>query len=156
MTSITRTKDGVPGWNGEPSTEYKAAARLYVASTKVELRYTCGLKLAAELGGSARTAIIGQKSSWLQEPQGAEKLLSHLQKVIEEPALPEVGNFMRQYFRVLRRRKGESMTSIVKNTRRCAGLLEGCCESMEEEGFVAPRHQAISARRPATGWKKAV
>ena len=113
-SSVTRTKEGVPGWSGEPSSwaEYKTAARLYVASTKYEARYTCGPRLAAELSGAAKTAIMGQRSTWLSEPNGAEKLLKHLQQTIGEPALPEVGNFMRQYFRVLRRRRGETMTAF--------------------------------------------
>ena len=82
--------------------------RIQDGNPKVELRYTCGPRLAAELGGAARTVIQGQKSTWLSEANGAEKLLKHLQHTIGEPALPEVGNFMRQYFRVLRHRKGES------------------------------------------------
>ena len=114
MASISKNKEGVPSWNGEPSLwgEYRSAARLFVASTKYELRYTCGPKLASELTGSAKTAVMGQKSSWLSDPQGAERLLKHLQKVIGEPALPEVGNFMRQYFKVLRRKQGETMSSF--------------------------------------------
>ena len=103
---ITRTKDGAPGWSGDPASwsEYKTA------STKVELRYTCGPRLAAELGGAAKTAI--QRSTWLSESNGAEKLLKHLQQSLGEPPLPEVANHMRQYFRVLRRRKGEAMTAF--------------------------------------------
>lgn len=98
--TVTRTKDGVPGWSGEPATwlEFKQAARLYVASTKYENRYTCGPRIAAELTGAAKKAIMGKKSSWLSDPQGTEMLLQHLQNVVGEPALPEVGNFMRQYF----------------------------------------------------------
>lgn len=105
---------GSLGWNGDPSTwlEFKQAARLYVASTTFDKRYTCGPRVAAELSGSAKTSILGKKSSWLSEPGGTETLLQFLQTMIGEPALPEVGNFMRQYFRVLKRKKGESMSSF--------------------------------------------
>ena len=134
---MTRNKEGVPSWNGEPGTwsEYKTAARLYVASTKIELRYTCGPRLAAELGGAARTAIQGQKSTWLSEANGAEKLLKHLQHTIGEPALPEVGNFMRQYFRVLRRRKGESMTAFcVRHREEYDRMCRALGRMMKENG----------------------
>ena len=134
--TVTRTKDGVPGWNGDPSTwlEFKQAARLYVASTKVESRYTCGPKIAAELVGAAKTAIMGKKSSWLSEATGAETLLKHLHGAIGEPALPEVGNFMRQYFKTLRRQRGESMTSFCVRHREeyekmCRSLARMCKEN---------------------------
>ena len=111
---MTRNRDGVPGWSGDPSTwlEFKQAARLYVASTTVDRRYTCGPRVAAELSGAAKTAILGKKSSWLSDSNGTETLLQFLQTMIGEPALPEVGNFMRQYFRVLKRKRGESMSSF--------------------------------------------
>lgn len=35
--------------------------------------------------------------------------MSYLQSAIGEPALPEVGNFIRQYFKILKRKRGESM-----------------------------------------------
>ena len=136
-STVTRNKEGVPSWSGEPSswTEYKTAARLYVASTKHELRYTCGPRLAAELGGAAKTAIQGQKSTWLSEPNGAEKLLRHLQTAIGEPALPEVANFMRQYFRVLRRRKGESMTAFcVRHREEYDRMCRALGRMMRENG----------------------
>ena len=86
--TVIRSKDGVSGWGGEPGawSEYRAAARLYVASTKYELRYTCGPRLAAEVTGAARTAIQGQGASWLGGHNGAEVLLRHLQTTIAEDA----------------------------------------------------------------------
>lgn len=57
---------------------------------------------------------MGKRASWLSEAQGTE-VLQHLQ-VVGEPALPEVGNFMRQYFRVLRK-KGESMSAYCVRQR---------------------------------------
>ena len=112
--TVTRTRDGVPGWSGDPSTwlAFKQSAKLFVASTKYENRYTCGPKIAAELTGAAKTAITGKKSSWLSDESGAEKLLNYLQTTIGEPALPEVGNFTRQYFKVLRRKRGEATSAF--------------------------------------------
>ena len=136
--SLSRNKDGVPSWGGEPSTweEYRAAARLYVASTKKELRYTCGPRLAAELSGAARTAIQGQRSTWLSEANGAEKLLKHLQGAIAEPALPEVGNVMRQYFRVLKRKKGESMTAFcVRHREEYDRMCRALGRMLREQGM---------------------
>ena len=150
MSTVTRNRDGVPGWGGEPSSwsEYKAAARLYVASTKVELRYTCGPRLAAELTGAARTAIQGQKSTWLSGHNGAETLLRHLQQTIAEPALPEVGNFMRQYFRVLRRKKGESMTAFcVRHREEYDRMCRSLGRMLREHGQVPPQQTSRQTAR---------
>ena len=109
-SSLTRTKDGVPGWNGDPSTwlEFKQAARLYVASTKIESRYTCGSKIAAELSGAAKTAIMGKKLHWLSEASGVETLLKHLQETIGEPAQ---GTSLWQGLKMLFELIGETMPS---------------------------------------------
>ena len=127
--SVSRNREGVPGWNGDPSSwlEFKQAARLFVASTKYENRYTCGPKIAAELTGAAKTAITGKRSTWLSEPQGAERLLDFLQQTIGEPALPEVGNYMRQYFKVLRRKRGEAMSAFCVRHRE---EYERMCRSL--------------------------
>lgn len=135
--TVSRTKDGVPGWTGDPSTwqEYKQAARLYVASTKLETRYTCGPRLAAELSGAARTAISGKRAQWLSDSQGAETLLSHLQSAIGEPALPEVGNFMRQYFKILKRKRGESMSSFcVRHREEYERMCRALARMLREQG----------------------
>ena len=135
-SSLTRTKDGVPGWNGDPSTwlEFKQAARLYVASTKIESRYTCGPKVAAELSGAAKTAIMGKKSHWLSEASGVETLLKHLQETIGEPALPEVGNFLRLYFKTLRRQRGESMTAFcVRHREEYEKMCRSLARMMKEQ-----------------------
>ena len=153
-TTVTRNKDGVPGWGGEPSSwnEYKAAARLYVASTKFELRYTCGPRLAAELTGAARTAIQGQRSTWLSSASGAEVLLRHLQDAIGEPALPEVGNFMRQYFRVLRRKKGESMTSFcVRHREEYDRMCRSLGRMLRENGDKKSKQWSQVPRGSGTG-----
>ena len=153
-SSVTRTKDGVPGWNGDPSTwlEFKQAARLYVASTKIESRYTCGPKIAAELSGAAKTAIMGKKAHWLSDASGVETLLKHLQVTIGEPALPEVGNFLRLYFKTLRRQKGESMTAFCVRHRE---EYEKMCRSLarmikEQKKDMNLRSSAMPSSSQAT------
>ena len=146
--TITRTKDGVPGWNGDPASWLEF--RQFVASTKFEARYTCGPKIAAELTGAARTAIMGKKSSWLSEEQGTETLLQHLQKTIGEPALPEVGNFLRQYFKVLKRQKGESMTAFCvrhrdEYERMCRALARMLKEQKQEVKSTMPSSSQSAA-----------
>ena len=146
--TVTRTRDGVPGWSGDPSTwlEFKQSARLFVASTKYENRYTCGPKIAAELTGAAKTAITGKKSSWLSDESGAEKLLNYLQTTIGEPALPEVGNFMRQYFKVLRRKRGEAMSAFCVRHRE---EYERMCRSLAR---MVKEHKSLkqTMQRPTT------
>ena len=139
---MSRNREGVPGWNGDPSSwlEFKQAARLFVASTKYENRYTCGPKIAAELTGAAKTAITGKRSTWLSEPQGAERLLEFLQQSIGEPALPEVGNYMRQYFKVLRRRRGEAMSAFCVRHRE---EYERMCDRLREWSRRMRRGRAL-------------
>lgn len=148
--TVTRTRDGVPGWSGDPSTwlEFKQAARLYVASTKVENRYTCGPKIAAELTGAAKTAITGKKSTWLSDASGAETLLQYLQSTIGEPALPEVGNFMRQYFKVLKRKRGEAMTAFCVRHRE---EYERMCRSLAR--MVREHKQGHGKKAASVGTK---
>ena len=112
--TVGRTRDGVPTWSGEPATweEYRRAALLYVQATKWESRYLCGPRLAAELSGAAKAAVTNKKASWLASDDGVQRLLRHLQEVVSEPVLPEVGNALRGYFKTLRRKRGETITSF--------------------------------------------
>ena len=116
---VGRGKDGVPTWDGEPASwpEYRRAALLYLEGTKWENRYLCGPRLAAELTGSARSSIANKRPAWLSSSDGVHKLLRHLQGAISEPVLPEVGNALRTYFRQLRRKRGETMTSFTVRHR---------------------------------------
>ena len=93
-------------------TTYRRSALLFVESTKWENRYLCGPRLASELTGPAKASIASKKPTWLSHENGVARLLKHLQEVISEPILPEVGNALRSYFRTLRRKKGETITSF--------------------------------------------
>ena len=116
---VGRGKDNVPTWDGEPASwpEFRRAALLYLESTKWENRYLCGPRLAAELTGSAKSSIANKRPAWLSSSDGVHKLLRHLQGAVSEPVLPEVGNALRTYFRQLRRKRGETMTSFTVRHR---------------------------------------
>ena len=111
---VGKSREGVPTWDGDPSTwtTYRRSALLFVESTKWENRYLCGPRLASELTGPAKASIASKKPTWLSHENGVARLLKHLQEVISEPILPEVGNALRSYFRTLRRKRGETMTSF--------------------------------------------
>ena len=111
---MTKGKDNIPSWDGNPAswTEYRKAAYLYEETVKWENRYLCGPRLAAELSGAAKAAISNKKRGWLSREDGVEKLMKCLKEAMSEPALPEIANQLRAYFKVLRRRRGESMAAF--------------------------------------------
>ena len=76
--TVSKGKDGIPGWDGNPSTwsEYKSAAFLYEDTVKWENRYLCGPRLAAELSGAAKAAIGNKKRGWLSRSDGVEKFIA--------------------------------------------------------------------------------
>ena len=150
--TVSKSRDGVPTWDGSPSTwaEYRRAALLYVQTTKWENRYLCGPRLAAELSGPAKASIANKRASWLSNEQGVDRLLRHLQEVISEPILPEVGNALRSYFRQLRRRKGETMTAFCVRHRE---EYEKACRALtrmlgsRKSGLRADTLATTSSRR---------
>ena len=111
---VGRSREGIPTWNCDPATwaEYRRAALLFVETTKWSNRYLCGPRLASELTGPAKASIVSKKSTWLSHENGVSRLLKHLEQAISQPVLPEVGNALRTYFKSLRRKQGESMTSF--------------------------------------------
>ena len=73
---------------------------------QVENRYLCGPRLASELTGAAKAAIANKRRGWLSIPDGVGKLLKCLREMMSEPALPEIANQLRAYFKLLRRKRG--------------------------------------------------
>ena len=65
--TITRSKHGVPQWDGDPATiaEFKDEALLYEATVKRSERETVVPRLCAELTGQAKAAIKEAPSSEL-------------------------------------------------------------------------------------------
>ena len=147
--TVTRNRDGIPSWNGDSTSwlEYRRAALLYVETTKWESRYLCGPRLASELTGPARTSIANKKPSWLSTPEGVNRLLLHLQNAISEPVLPEVGNTLRAYFKHLRRRKGETMTSFCVRHRE---EYDRVCRALSR----MVKTQQADAQKPMRGQRR--
>ena len=155
--TVTRSRDGVPGWNGDPSSwlEYRRAALWYVEATKWENRYLCGPRLATELSGSARASIANKKPQWLSHEQGVHRLLKHLQVTISEPVLPEVGNALRAYFRQLKRKRGESMTAFCVRHREEYEKVCKALSRMLHERPLPPRQPHDSSSRRASWFRAA-
>ena len=107
VMTVTRGEDGVPSWDGNPSTwtEYRRAAYMYEETVKWENRYLCGPRLASELTGAAKATIANKRRGWLSIPDGVGKLLKCLREMMSEPALPEIANQVRAYFKLLRRER---------------------------------------------------
>ena len=63
MTEISRSKDGVPIWNGEAGTfqEFEETALIWEQSIAMNKRYLCGPKLIAELTGAAKRLVAGKR-----------------------------------------------------------------------------------------------
>ena len=161
--TVTKSKDGTPAWDGTPSTwsEYRRAAYMYEETVKWESRYLCGPRLAAELTGAARTAIANKKRGWLSSQDGVGKLLRCLKETMSEPALPEISNQPKTYFKLLRRRRGESMVSFCvrhreEYARTCKALTRVMREQkslpdMTSQAWHSGRRQSVSTARPSTG-----
>ncbi|CAK9089508.1 Copia protein [Durusdinium trenchii] len=161
--TVTKSKDGIPAWDGTPSTwsEYRRAAYMYEETVKWESRYLCGPRLAAELTGAARTAIANKKRGWLSSQDGVGKLLRCLKETMSEPALPEISNQLKTYFKLLRRRRGESMVSFCvrhreEYARTCKALTRVMQEQkslpdMTSQAWHSGRRQSVSTARPSTG-----
>ena len=62
MSGTGRAKDGVPSWDGNPTSyqEYEESALLWEQSVAMQKRYLCGPRLAAELTGAAKRLVAGR------------------------------------------------------------------------------------------------
>lgn len=127
---------------------------MYEDTVKWESRYLCGPRLASELTGAAKAAISNKKRGWLSTTNGVAKLLNCLRETMSEPALPEIANQLRTYFRLFRRRKGEAMTAFCARhreeyARTCKALTRVMREqqTLQHQG----RHAWRSGRVGGTG-----
>eukprot|EP00439_Symbiodinium_sp_Y106_P036330 s3080_g4.t1 len=110
-----RTREGVPIWDGDPSTftEFSETARLYEQSVAFHKRAQVGPRVASELTGAARRQVTGQPPEWLSFAGGLERLLTHLRQGLGQPRIVEVTENLGKYFRQSRRRAGESINEYV-------------------------------------------
>ena len=154
---MTRGKDNIPGWDGSPATwdEYRRAAFAYEETVKYENRYLCGPRLATELSGAAKAAISNKRRGWLSYVDGVERLVQCLRQTMSEPALPEIANQLRQYFKLLRRKSGETMTAFcVRHREEYVRTCKALTRVLREEKSL--QHQApnawSSSRRSSQSW----
>ena len=77
--SVSKNKEGVPQWNGDPSLfqSYEEAALTWEQGVAVEKRYLCGPRLQGELQGPAKRLVIGKSPSWLSYNGGVAELMNH-------------------------------------------------------------------------------
>ena len=137
-SEVTRSKDGVPQWNGDASTyqEYEEQALQWEQSIPYHKRYLAGPKLVAELSGPARKHVTGKRPQWLSFNGGVQHLLEHLRECLGRPTIPELTEFLNRYFRQSRRKKFETMnTYITRKTDRARQALA------RVQKFYGQRHQ---------------
>jgi hypothetical protein len=152
---LTKNKDGVPHWDGDPSEfeEFQEECYKYEETVKLQDRYLVGPRIAAGLTGQASTAINGKKRGWLSTPKGVDKLVDFLNKAINKPALPDVGQHMSKLFYAIKRKRGEGMTPFCirhrdhyEKTRRALAkvLRERDAHLQEKEQELTRRASKLS------------
>ena len=114
-TSGSRTRDGIPLWDGDPGTfiEFSESARLYEQSVAFHKRAQVGPRIASELSGAARRQVMGMPTEWLSFPGGLERLLEHLRQGLGQPRIVEVTEYLGKYFKQSKRRAGESINEYI-------------------------------------------
>ena len=112
---ISRSKDGVPQWDGDSASfsRFEEEALLWQESIAWQKRYMCGPKLIAELSGAAKRMIIDKPANWVSFNGGVELLLGHLRECLGRPQVTELTEYLNQYFRNSRRKPGETINSYV-------------------------------------------
>ena len=113
--AIQRNRDGVPVWNGEPSSleEFTEACLRYEQTVVKEKRYLCGPRIASELRGPAKRVLLGKQADWLSFDGGVRKLIETLRQGRGQPMVPEMSELLMKYFKGTKRVKGESMGDYV-------------------------------------------
>ena len=117
--SATKTRDGVPSWDGSAETfqTYCESALLYEQMTPYHKRYLVAPRLQNELQGAAKRLTIGQAPDWVCFEGGVQHLLDHLRRSLGRPQVPELTDLLSKYFKNSRRRPGELMGDYI--TRTC-------------------------------------
>lgn len=140
-SEVTRSKDGVPQWNGDASTyqEYEEQALQWEQSIPYHKRYLAGPKLVAELSGPARKHVTGKRPQWLSFNGGVQHLLEHLRECLGRPTIPELTEFLNRYFRQSRRKKFETMNTYI--TRKTEVYHRARQALARVQKFYGQRHQ---------------
>ncbi|CAE7455783.1 RE1 [Symbiodinium sp. CCMP2592] len=147
MTEITRSKDGVPIWNGEASTfqEFEETALIWEQSIAMNKRYLCGPKLLAELTGAAKRLVAGKPHDWVSHSRGVRDLMKHLRACLGKPLVSDLTEHLNRYFKSSRRRPNETMNDYI--TRKCEVYLRAC-QALQR---VLPHHEERSAEAKPKG-----
>ena len=113
--ATSRTKEGVPTWNGEANSfvSYEESALLWEQALTWEKRYTAGPKLVQELTGAARRLVAGQPAGWVAYRGGVQVLMDHLRNALGKPRVNEVTDLLATYFKGCKRKSHESMNDYV-------------------------------------------
>ena len=114
--SVSRTKDGVPTFDGtaDKLNLYREEALQYLFTLEHHKRYLAGPRLAQALTGIARTVIrkrLAGDPQWLAHPRGGYDLLEHLERCIGQPSLLQASQHIQKFFYQLKRKRFESMTA---------------------------------------------
>ena len=136
MTEISRSKDGVPIWNGEAGTfqEFEETALRWEQSIAMNKRYLCGPKLIAELTGAAKRLVAGKRHDWVSHTGGVQDLMKHLRSCLGKPLVSDLTEHLNRYFKNSRRRANESVNDYI--TRKCEVYLRAC-QALQR---VTPHH----------------
>ena len=113
-TATSRTKEGVPTWNGEANSfvAYEESALLWEQALAWEKHYTAGPKLVQELTGAARRLVAGQPAGWVAYRGGVQVLMDHLRNALGKPRVNEVTDLLATYFKGCKRKSHESMNTM--------------------------------------------
>ena len=141
MSGNGRAREGVPSWDGNPSSyqEYEESALLWEQSVAFQKRYLCGPKLAAELTGAARRLVAGRHPEWLSHNDGVRRLTDHLRASLGKPQLSELTEQLSRFFKGSRRRAGENINDYITRKNE---IYMRACQALQR---VAP-HQTGTTR----------
>ncbi|CAE7247426.1 GIP, partial [Symbiodinium sp. CCMP2456] len=103
-TAASRSKDGVPSWNGEAASfvAYEEAARLWEQGLVYNKRYTAAPRRMAELTGAARRLVAGKPAEEVAFVGGVKVLLDYLSRTLGKPQVNEVTDLLGKYKKEIR------------------------------------------------------
>ncbi|CAE7550499.1 unnamed protein product [Symbiodinium necroappetens] len=115
---ISRNKDGVPQWSGDPATfqQYEEEARLWEQTQAWHKRHMAAPRLKAELQGAARRLILGQPAEWTAHEGGVSELLQFLRARLGKAQMPELSEWLTRYFRSTKRKAQETVGEYITRT----------------------------------------
>ena len=151
---ISRNKDGVPQWAGDPSTfqQYEEEARLWEQTQAWHKRHMAAPRLKAELQGAARRLILGQPATFAAHDQGVDELLQFLRLRLGKAQMPELSEWLNRYFRSTKRKAQETIGEYI--TRKCEVYVraqQSLQRVQQDQGPTTPARQKSRAEQ-ATTW----